>query len=76
MYNLYLNRGGNSSVLGYLIGTDSIQVRFNDGSEYLYNYSLTSKLMVDTMIYLAKSGKGLNSFISKKVNKDQFAKLG
>jgi hypothetical protein len=42
-YTTYLNRGGNSSVIGYKIGDeigdDFIRVTFKGGARYLYTYA-------------------------------------
>jgi hypothetical protein len=71
----YRNLNGNSDVLSYEIGRDSIEVEFRDGSLYLYNYATTGQTIVDHMKALAIAGSGLNSFISKTVRKAYAAKL-
>jgi hypothetical protein len=71
----YLNLNGNSGVVGYEIGNDSIAVSFHDNSLYLYNYAVTGQAYVDQMKALAVAGSGLNSFISRTVRKGYAAKL-
>jgi hypothetical protein len=71
----YSNLGGDSSVLGYEIAPDSISVEFRDHSVYLYNYSVTGQANVDQMKGLAVGGRGLNSFISRRIRKAYAAKL-
>lgn len=71
----YKNLGGNSSVIAYEIGYDSIKVQFGDGSIYLYNYQSTGKDNIERMKELAKSGMGLNSFIGRFVKKAYATKL-
>lgn len=57
----YKNLNGKSGVEGYEIGSDFIRVKFNDGSEYTYNYSVTGTSNVEQMKVLALGGQGLNS---------------
>ncbi|MCA0383638.1 MAG: hypothetical protein LCH58_15875 [Bacteroidetes bacterium] len=71
----YLNRGGNSGVAGYSITADSITVYFNDGGQYLYNYTYTGQRDVEHMKALAVSGRGLNSYISSVVKKRYARKI-
>ncbi|AGH95391.1 hypothetical protein [Pseudobdellovibrio exovorus] len=66
---LYRNTGGDSGIVGYEIGTDSIVVKFRDGAVYLYDYTHTGVADVEHMKQLALSGSGLNSFISRAVRK-------
>lgn len=65
----YQNIGGNSGVLAYEIGTDSITVQFKDGWFYLYTYASVGRCAIETMKQLATNGVGLNSYISKTVKK-------
>lgn len=66
---LYRNTGGDSGVVAYEIGTDSIAVKFSDGAVYLYDYTHTGATDVEHMKQLALCGSGLNSFISRVVRK-------
>lgn len=72
---LYKNLGGNSNVIAYEIGYDSIIVQFGNGAVYLYNNQCTGKDNIEHMKELAKAGKGLNSFIGRYVKKAYAAKL-
>ena len=65
----YLNLGGDSNVASYEIVPGSITVQFRDGVNYLYTDQSTSSENVAKMHNLATAGKGLNSFISRIVQK-------
>lgn len=65
----YGNLGGDSSVAAYENGTEFIRVQFSDGSIYLYNYASASSHKIEHMKQLARSGRGLNSFINSRVRK-------
>jgi hypothetical protein len=71
----YKNLGGDSDVVAYEIGSDSITVEFRDGAIYVYNYQSTGKTDVEQMKTLAVAGQGLNGFISRVVGKRYAAKL-
>lgn len=73
--NQYQNRGGDSGVSAYEIGTDSITVKFKDGALYLYNNSSAGSANIEKMKQLAVAGMGLNSFISSVVKKGYASKL-
>lgn len=66
----YKNLSGQSGVVAYEIGSDSIKVQFKDGHVYLYNYASTGSQNVEHMKSLAIAGSGLNSFISRVVKKN------
>jgi hypothetical protein len=65
----YKNLGGNSGVLQYEIGSDSIKVRFQNHQTYTYTYSSAGRGNVEHMKNLAQHGVGLNSFIDTNVQK-------
>ena len=69
----YRDLNNDSGVSAYEISNDSITVRFKTGAEYLYNYASTGVTDIEDMKRLAKSGDGLNSYISRKV-KGNYAK--
>ncbi|MCX5807029.1 MAG: hypothetical protein NT010_13380 [Proteobacteria bacterium] len=71
----YKNLGGDSGVLAYEIGDDSITVQFSTGRVYLYTHRSTSSANIEQMKLLAVAGKGLNSYISKYVKKGYESKL-
>lgn len=71
----YKNLGGDSGVVAYEFGADSIKVQFRGGDVYLYTYESTGPNDIDTMKSLALSGQGLNEFISRHVKKRFAAKL-
>lgn len=68
----YLNRNGNSGVLAYEIGIDFIRIKFIDGTIYRYTARSTGRNNLGQMIALAKSGRGLSTFISQFI-KSNFA---
>ncbi len=65
----YKNLGGDSGILSYEIGPDSITVKFKDGWFYLYTDVSTGNSEVETMKRLAAEGRGLNSYISTTIKK-------
>ncbi len=71
----YQNLGGDSGVVAYEIGTESITVEFGDGSRYLYTYGSTGADDIEQMKSLAQAGEGLNEFINKYVRKRYAQKL-
>ena len=71
----YQNLGGDSGIVAYEIGADSITVEFRDGSQYLYTYVSTGANDIEQMKSLAQAGQGLNGFISSHVRKRYAQKL-
>ncbi len=64
----YRNRGGDSGVSAYEIGTDYIKVKFaGNPRTYTYSHRKAGSSHVDNMKRLAKSGSGLNSYINRYV---------
>lgn len=66
MYH-YRNVGGNSSVVAYDTGVDWLLIRFNDSSLYLYTTKSTSSEDIEYMRKLANDGKGLNSYVNRRI---------
>lgn len=71
----YRNRGGDSGIVAYEIGPDSITVMFSDGAVYLYTYQSAGSANIERMKRLAIAGEGLNSFINRRVRKRYARKL-
>ena len=71
----YKNLGGDSGVVAYEIGGDSIKVEFSDGSLYLYNFGSAGHNNIEKMKELAIAGRGLNTFINTNVRKQYASKL-
>lgn len=71
----YANLGGDSGVVSYEIGEDSITVEFRDGSVYLYDFRSAGQTNIEKMKELAIAGSGLNSFITRVVRKGYANKL-
>ena len=71
----YKNLGGNSGVVAYELGDNSIKIQFRNGSLYLYDDQSTGSNDIEHMKKLAISGQGLSSFISRNVKERYAAKL-
>ena len=71
----YKDIGGDSGVVAYKIGPDSIIVRFKEGTVYLYTYASAGSRMIETMKKLAAKGKGLSTYISRYVKNRYALKL-
>lgn len=63
--SVYLNLGGNSSVVAYVIQPDAIDVQFCNGRWYRYSYRSAGADNVETMKSLAIQGRGLCSYIHR-----------
>ena len=59
-------------VIAYEVGPDWIVVEFTSGWIYHFSHEKPGQLRVDRMKALARSGKGLSTFISKHV-KNRYA---
>ncbi len=71
----YSNYSGNSGVTGYEIGSNFIDIQFQDGAVYRYTYNSAGASYVEQMKQLAVNGKGLSSFISRYVKNNYAARL-
>ena len=63
----YTNLSGNSGVFEYDIGPDFVRVKFLGSSTYLYTYRSAGVENVEHMKRLAKDGRGLATFITRRV---------
>jgi hypothetical protein len=62
----YMNRGGDSGVSEYEIGTDFIKIKFKTSSPiYVYSNMRTGQQHVEAMKQLAVSGHGLQAYINR-----------
>ncbi|MFC4159006.1 hypothetical protein [Chitinimonas lacunae] len=61
----YKNLSGNSGVLEYDMGPESITVQFRNGVYYAYTYRSAGPSKVEQMKKLAVAGKGLASYIGR-----------
>lgn len=67
----YANRGGNSNVQSYEIGSDFIAVKFKGTSKiYIYSYRSSNSQDVERAKQLAEAGSGLNSYIMLNMKND------
>lgn len=71
----YKNLDGDSGVVAYELGAQSIKVRFRDGHTYLYDQRATGRAAVADMQALAVAGRGLSTYISRFVRDRYAAKL-
>jgi hypothetical protein len=71
----YLNLGGTSNIHSFEIAADSITVQFGGGGlTYRYSVGSAGASNIDEMKRLARSGRGLNTFINQVVRGDYEAK--
>lgn len=68
----YKNLNGNSGIIFFEIQNDSIVIQFKNHSTYLYNMQITGSKHIEEMKILARSGRGLATYISKYV-RDKYA---
>ncbi|MDY0975425.1 hypothetical protein SOM61_10645 [Massilia sp. CFBP9012] len=61
----YANRSGQSGVVAYQIGADSITVEFTGGVRYVYTIGSAGASNIASMCKLAAEGRGLSTFISQ-----------
>lgn len=66
----YGNKTGESPIIGYEVGKDSIIVTYSDGNKYKYTFTTPGKRHVLAMMELAESGEGLSTYISKYVREN------
>lgn len=70
----YANTTGRSGVTSTKDGRGSIQVRFKDGSKYLYTNASAGRSRVRRMRELSERGSGLNGYINRRVKKGYASK--
>ncbi|MPR03432.1 hypothetical protein F0169_15945 [Pseudomonas sp. MAFF 212408] len=68
----YKNLSGDSNVLGYELGVDTITVQFATGTHrnYVYDETAPGAAIVTELSRLAIAGRGLNSYIVRTVKKN------
>ncbi len=69
----YHSKAGESGVVAYEIGRGSIVIKFVGGEKYLYTDKSAGAKNIARMQELAKSGRGLSTFISQHVH-DRYAR--
>lgn len=69
----YRNLSGTSGVVAFSLGDHHIDIEFQDGHRYHYNYSIPGQQEVEAMKSLARIGKGLATFINQHV-RERFAR--
>ena len=62
-----------SGVTGYKIGPDFIALRFTDDVVYVYDYGRPGWNHVERMKMLARSGRGLTTYVNQHV-RDSYAR--
>jgi hypothetical protein len=71
----YKNHSGKSGVVAYDIGNQSITVQFTGGDRYLYTFDSAGAANIVEMQRLARTGRGLCSFISQVIRTQYERKL-
>lgn len=74
-FRRYGNLGGHSGVVSYAALGTGIAVRFVDGAIYLYDRDCPGPMHVARMKALAREGKGLATYISRRVGRRYAARL-
>lgn len=72
----YAQLAGDSGVVAYETGRDSITIQFSDGSLYLYTNESTGRARIARMKALAAEGIGLTTFINQHVRDAYARKIG
>lgn len=70
---IYRNLSGNSGVVAFETGERYIDIEFQDGHRYRYDYAKPGPNEVEAMKSLARTGKGLATFINQHV-RERFAR--
>ena len=71
----YRNRNGNSGVVAYALGKDSITLKFDAGGVYEYTAASAGRTNIDRMKALAADGRGLAAFVARNVRERYARKL-
>jgi hypothetical protein len=71
----YRNRSGNSGVVAYALGKDSITLEFETGGVYEYTADSAGRTNIDRMNALAVDGRGLAAFVARNVRERYARKL-
>jgi len=71
----YRNTSGESGVVAYDIGKDSITIQFNGGDRYLYTERSAGAENIARMQELAREGRGLSTFVSQHIRSRYAKKL-
>ncbi len=72
----YANLSGDSGVRAYRIRAASIEVQFVDGRVYVYDAARPGPRHVNAMKTLARTGRGLSTYISRHIRENYAAKRG
>lgn len=75
LFRRYGNRDGRSGVVAYALVGNGIAVRFVDGAIYLYDRDCPGPAHVARMRALAREGRGLATYISRRVGRRYSARL-
>jgi hypothetical protein len=70
----YKNLSGDSGVVAYEMGRDSITVEFRNSRRYVYDYGIPGRAHVEQMKALAVFGRGLSSYIAQEI-KGKYARM-
>ncbi len=72
---IYRDVQAGEGVKAYEVGNHSITIEYGNGDTYLYTYQSAGREVVETMVRLAREGKGLNTYISRRVRAAYAEKL-
>ena len=75
LFRRYGNRDGHSGVASYALVGSGIAVRFVDGAVYLYDRACPGPMHVARMKALAQAGRGLATYISRRIGRRYAARL-
>ena len=75
LFRRYGNRDGHSGVVSYAMVDGGLAVRFVDGAVYLYDHDCPGPVHVARMKTLARDGRGLATYISRRVGRRYTARL-
>lgn len=70
-FKKYKDLPGGAGIVAFKISERSITLRFRDGGEYEYDYTIPGKKHVEQMKILAEKGKGLTTYVNQNIRQLQ-----
>lgn len=74
-FKKYQDLSGGAGIIAFKISGKSITLRFRDGGEYEYDYTIPGKKHVEQMKILAEKGKGLTTYVNQNIRDNYKKKL-
>jgi len=71
----YRSRKSSTGVRAFEVHPTSIDIEFQDGRRYRYDYTSPGREKVEAMKHLALTGEGLTTFINQHVREDYALRL-